>query len=137
MSDLERDEANRYVNDQEPWRLIKDDTARAATVLYTLLRVIDNLKTLFSPVLPFSSQRLHELLGNKGSLAGELRFDEVREDEGRVHRVLTGDYKGRVGSWSPFGLPAGKKLKAPKPLFKKLDDSIVEEELARLEATLG
>ncbi len=131
------DEANRYINDQEPWRLVKEDSERAATVLFTLLRVIDSLKTLLSPVLPFSSQRLHEMLGNTGSLAGELRFDEVREDEGHVHRVLTGDYTGRVGSWSPSALPAGQKLNAPKPLFKKLDESIVAEELARLEATLG
>jgi methionyl-tRNA synthetase len=131
------DEANRYVTDQEPWRLLKEDQTRAATVMYTLLRAIDSLKILFSPVLPFSSQRLHELLGYSGSLSGELRFDEVEEDEGRKHRVLTGDYSARVGSWIASALPAGQKLQPPVPLFKKLDVKIVDEELARLEAGLG
>lgn len=131
------DEANRYVNDQEPWRLIKEDQGRAATVIYTLLRTIDNLKILFSPVLPFSSQRLHEMLGYAGSLSGELRFEEITEEEGQSHRVLTGDYAAGVGRWSPSELAAGQKLEPPKPLFKKLDDSIVEDELARLEAGLG
>ena len=51
--------------------------------------------------------------------------------------MLTGDYAGCVGVWQPSALPAGQKLEPPKPLFKKLDDSIVEEELARLEAGLG
>ncbi|MCZ6841902.1 MAG: methionine--tRNA ligase [SAR324 cluster bacterium] len=131
------DLANRYINDQEPWRLVKEDEGRAATVMYTLLRVIDSLKIIFAPVLPFSSQRLHELLGYTGSLTGELRFDEMVEEEGQAHRVLTGDYAGRVGAWKPSELPAGQMLAKPKPLFKKLDEEIVAQELARLEAATG
>jgi methionyl-tRNA synthetase len=131
------DLANRYINAQEPWRLVKEDEGRAATVMYTLLRVIDCLKTLFAPVLPFSSQRLHEMLGYEGMLSGTLHFEDVVEDEGASHRVLTGDYASRVGRWEPSGLPIGQALAKPKPLFRKLEDSIVEEELARLEAALG
>ena len=131
------DLANRYISEEEPWRLIKEDEGRAATVMYTLLRVLDCLKVIFAPVLPFSSQRLHEMLGYSGSLAGELRFDEVVEDEGHAHRVLTGDYSGRVGAWGPSALPVGQPLGKPQPLFKKLDDAMVEEELARLEAHPG
>ena len=131
------DLANRYINEQEPWRLVKEDRNRAATVMYTLLRVIDCLKLIFAPVLPFSSQRLHEMLGYEGLLSGAIRFDEVVEEKGRSHRVLTGNYVDRVGSWAPPSLPAGQALQQPKPLFKKLDDSIVKEELARLEAGLG
>ncbi len=131
------DLANRYVNDHEPWRLVKEDQARAATVLNTLLQTIDGLKMLFSPFLPFSCQRLHEMLGYEGSISGELRFDEVVEEGGRAHRVLTGDYAAAVGSWEPPTLPAGQTLSPPKPLFKKLDLSVVDEELARLEAEAG
>ena len=48
---------------EAPWATIKDDRERAGTVLYVTLRCIDNLKTLFTPFLPFTSQALHELLG--------------------------------------------------------------------------
>ncbi len=57
---------NQYVADQAPWSLVKTDRDRAATVLYVALRVVDSLKTLFTPFLPFSSQVLHELLGYEG-----------------------------------------------------------------------
>ncbi|MCZ6749718.1 MAG: methionine--tRNA ligase [SAR324 cluster bacterium] len=127
------DRANRYLNDQEPWRLVKEDRARAGTVLYTALRAIDSLKVILSPFLPFSAQALHEMLGYRGSLAGTLRFEEVAEGNGRTHRILTGDYRGHDGRWEPSALAAGQSLVNPAPLFKKLDASIVDEELARLE----
>jgi methionyl-tRNA synthetase len=128
---------NQYVSKQEPWKLVKEDKKRAATVLYTCLWAIDSLKTLFAPFLPFSSQRLHELLGYGGQLSGTIHFSEVTEqDHGqpRVHRVLTGDYSKREGRWEPSKLRPGQKLLPPQPLFKKLDESVVAEELARLES---
>jgi methionyl-tRNA synthetase len=125
---------NVYVNDQAPWSLLESDRERAATVLYVCLRCVDNLKTMFTPFMPFSSQTLHELLGHEGYLAGPLEFREV-EDEGDTHVVLTGDYSDWVGSWAPSELPAGQALRQPKPLFRKLDPEKVEaEELARMEA---
>jgi methionyl-tRNA synthetase len=131
--------ANQYVSKQEPWKLVKEDRARAATVLYTCLSVIDSLKVLFAPFLPFSSQRLHELLGYTGQLSGTLRFEEASEPDGsggtRAHRVLTGDYTRQEGRWQPSALPPGQRLQPPQPLFKKLEDSVVAEELARLEKT--
>ena len=54
---------NQYVDHQAPWAVIKEDRERAATILYVALRVVDSLKIIFTPVLPFSSQKLHELLG--------------------------------------------------------------------------
>jgi len=126
-------EANRYLNDEAPWALIEADRQRAATVLYVALRAVDSLKTLFTPFLPFSSQRLHELLGYEGFLAGPLEFREI-DEAGEPHVVLTGDYQSWVGSWEPSDLPPGRKLQPPEPLFKKLDPAqVVEEELARLE----
>jgi methionyl-tRNA synthetase len=128
--------ANGYVAAQEPWKLVKTDMARAATVLYTALHAIDSLKVLFAPFLPFSSQRLHEMLGYSGALSGTPHFAEVSED-GRTHRVLTGDYSKMVGKWQPSALPGGQKLGTPAPLFKKLEDKVVAEELARLEESVG
>ncbi|HEV2713239.1 MAG TPA: methionine--tRNA ligase [Gaiellaceae bacterium] len=126
-------EANRYVSDEAPWAVLDSDRTRAATILYVALRAVDSLKTLFTPFLPFSSQRLHELLGYDGLLAGPLEFREV-EDDGATHTVLTGEYESWVGSWQPSELPPGRKLREPQPLFKKLDaEKVVQEELARLE----
>jgi len=126
-------QVNQYLSEQEPWKAIKSDRERAGTVLYTALRCVDNLKTLMAPFLPFTSQKLHELLGYEGYLAGPLEFREYAEEDGSTHRVLTGDYASWVGRWEPSALPIGQKLQQPAPLFKKLDEAVVEQELARLE----
>src|SRR5215211_4216 len=123
---------NVYVNDQAPWALLESDRERAATVLYTCLRCVNDLKTMFTPFIPFSSQKLHELLGHDGDIAGPLEFREV-EDDGDTHVVLTGDYASWVGSWEPSELPPGQALREPVPLFRKLDPAKVEqEELERM-----
>lgn len=124
---------NNYLSDQEPWRVIKRDRERAATILYAALRCVDNLRIMFAPFLPFSSQRLHEMLGHTGYLAGPLEFRAYTEHDGSTHRVLTGDYAAWVGRWQPTDLAIGQALPKPAPLFKKLDESVVDEELARLE----
>jgi methionyl-tRNA synthetase len=123
---------NQYVDHQAPWAAIKEDRERAGTILCVALRVVDSLKVLFTPVLPFSSQKLHELLGYEGWLAGPLEFREIEEDDGEKHTILTGDYSSWVGRWEPSELPAGQKLREPEPLFRKLDPGIVDEELGRL-----
>ncbi len=98
---------NQYVADQAPWALVKNDRDRAATVLYVALRCVDSLKTLFAPFLPFTSQTVHELLGNDGWLAGPLEVSRYTEDDGSAHDVLTGDYTSWVGTWAPSELAAG------------------------------
>ncbi len=125
-------QANGYISEQEPWKVIKIDRERAATILYVGLRVVDNLKILFCPFLPFSSQRLHEMLGYEGSIAGSIFFKEVAEGEGATHQVLTCEPETWVGRWEPSQLPVGQELKEPAPLFRKLDPKVVDEELARL-----
>ncbi|MCK4863465.1 MAG: methionine--tRNA ligase [Dehalococcoidales bacterium] len=99
-------EANRYLDDKAPWKVIKEDRQAAATSLYVALSIISQLKTMFYPFLPFSSQKVHEYLG----------FDGRVEDCG----------------WQPQTLPPGQKLREPKPLFAKLDDSIIDEETRRI-----
>lgn len=99
-------EANRYLDDKSPWKVIKENRKVAATSLYVALQIIANLKTVLYPFLPFSSQKLHEYLGFTGSIQ---------------------DY-----GWNWQELPPGQKLLPPQPLFSKLDDSLVEEETEKL-----
>jgi methionyl-tRNA synthetase len=122
---------NQYISSEAPWALVKTDTARAGTVLYVSLRAVDSLKTMLTPFLPHTSQQVHELLGYDGTLAGPVEFREV-DDGGETHQILTGDYTGWVGSWEPSELQPGQPLREPKPLFRKLDESIVDEELKRM-----
>ncbi|MHB8059209.1 MAG: methionine--tRNA ligase [Gaiellaceae bacterium] len=125
--------ANQYVSEQAPWKLIESERERAATILYVALRCVDNLKLLFSPFLPFSSQVLNELLGYEDDISGKLEYVEHSED-GDSHLVLTGDYEKLRGRWQVSRLPVGQKLLEPKPLFRKLDpEAVVAEELKRME----
>jgi methionyl-tRNA synthetase len=123
--------ANQYISEQEPWKLVKSDKVRAATVIYTGLRVVDNLKTLLCPFLPHSSQRLHAMLGYEGLIAPQPHIEEAPAPDGLPRQVLTGSY-GDAGHWAPSRLPVGQKLRQPEPLFQKLDEAVAEQELARL-----
>jgi methionyl-tRNA synthetase len=128
---------NRYTNEQEPWALIESDRDRAGTVLYVSLRAVNSLKTMFMPFLPFSSQRLHEMLGYERPISGPIETRIVGEGDDE-HEVLTGEYETWEGSWAPSELRPGLPLPEPKPLFKKLDpDKVVAEELTRMETRAG
>jgi methionyl-tRNA synthetase len=61
------------------------------------------------------------------------RIDEVSEDGGPQYPVITGDY-ATAARWAPAPIRVGAALSVPKPLFVKLDPSVVDEELARLES---
>jgi methionyl-tRNA synthetase len=122
---------NRYLDTSAPWKSIKRDPQQAATSIYVALRAIDSLKMLFYPFLPKSSQALHEMLGYTGSIIGRQYIQEADEN-GITHKVLRYDNRKNVGEWAPSHLPAGQKLKTPKPLFVKLDDEIIEQERERL-----
>jgi methionyl-tRNA synthetase len=125
---------NQYVAEQAPWAKLETERERAGTILYVALRVVDSLKVLLAPFLPFSAQRLHELLGHDDVIAGELDFRTVDED-GAEHVVLTGDYESWSGRWQPSELAPGQALREPSPLYAKLDpDDVVAEELERMEA---
>jgi methionyl-tRNA synthetase len=125
---------NQYVAEQAPWAKLEADPERARTILYVALRVVDSVKTLLAPFLPFSAQRLHELLGYDDVIAGELVFETIDED-GSTHVVLTGDYASWSGRWEASTLEPGQTLRAPVPLFAKLDpERVVSDELARMEA---
>ncbi len=118
---------NVYLGTEQPWHTIKADRERAGTVLYVALRCVDNLKTMLTPFLPFSSQRLHAMLGYEDVVAPQPEVREFAEDA-TSHTVITGDYEER-DRWRRSELPPGRKLPVPEPLFKRLDD-VSEEEAA-------
>jgi methionyl-tRNA synthetase len=124
-------EVNKYLDQAAPWFEIKSDRDAAAKTIYTALRAIDSLKVLLSPFLPFTSERLNIYLGYEKAIFGDQGL-ETRSDELGEHEVLRYYPENGHGRWEPSQLPPGQALVQPGPLFKKLDDSIVEEERARL-----
>src|SRR5581483_11330152 len=125
-------EANKYMSDQAPWKLRESDPERMRTIMHVVLQLVDDAKTLMTPFLPESSERVFQLLGGQGSWSGTPRIDEVDEDGGPSYPVITGDYRSPA-SWQPAPVRPGTPLAPPQPLFAKLDASVVDEELARLE----
>jgi methionyl-tRNA synthetase len=126
-------EANKYLSEQAPWKLKSDeDKPRQGTVLHVALQVISDANTLLTPFLPHSAQKVFELLGGEGVHAPMPRIEEVEDlDGGPGYPILTGDYTTGA-RWESVPIAAGTPLVAPKPVFRKLDPSVVEEELARL-----
>jgi len=121
---------NQYLDQNAPWTAIKTDREAASKTIYTALKAIDSLKVLFAPFLPFTCERLHGFFGYASPLFGEQYTETVKDSLGE-HTVLR--YKGVEGlQWKPSELKPGAKLNPPAPLFKKLEEKIVEEERERL-----
>jgi methionyl-tRNA synthetase len=127
-------EANKYLSDQAPWKL-KEDPARRDTVLHTALQAIKDCNTLLTPFLPHSAQKVHELLGGTGVWSAQPEIHEVTDlDDGSPYPIITGSYDDGQAGWGSTPLPpSGTPLAPPTPIFTKLDPSIVDEELGRLE----
>ena len=124
-------EVNKYLDAEAPWFAIKSDRSQAARIIYTALRATDSLKVLFASFVPFSSEALHAYFGYKGSLFG-LQSIETYAEATRTHQALTYQSADATGNWAPSQLPAGQALCKPAPLYRKLDESVVDEEMARL-----
>jgi methionyl-tRNA synthetase len=99
-------EANRYIEENAPWRLLGEDRDRCATVLNTAIGTISGLNLALSPYLPFTTQKLHGYLGNEGPI--------------------------QALGWRLQVPEPGTPLADTQPLFKKLDPAIIEEEESRL-----
>ncbi len=99
-------EANRYLDEKSPWKVIKQDRQAAATSLYTVICVLTALRTAMFPFLPESSAKLSAYLGFS---------DNVQQ------------YGWKLELPRP-----GQKLAEPKPLFTKYDESVAAEENQRL-----
>ena len=101
---------NKYLADTEPWKLAKTDMSRVATILNIALQITANLTIVFSPFLPFSSEKL-------------LRMLDVNE----------------AFSWDSLGsmelLPVGHQIATAELLFEKIEDSTIEAQIEKLQAT--
>ena len=126
-------EANKYLSDQAPWKL-KDDPARRDTVLHVALQLVDDAKALLTPFLPASSQQVDAMLGGAVPWSGQPELREVEDlDGGPGYPVLMGDYD-TAAVWASQPIRVGQPIAAPTHLFRKLDPSVADDELARLAA---
>ncbi len=98
---------NKYLADTEPWKLAKTDMDRTATVLHLALQIAANLAIAFEPFLPFSSEKLRNM----------LRLDAAFgwEDLGRIDMLAKDQQLGEVSL-----------------LFEKIEDSAIQAQLDRL-----
>ena len=96
---------NKYFNDSEPWKTIKSDNERSATTLNICLQAIYTLAELFYPVIPFSSEKLFNMLNSKA-----VNWDECGKEN----------------------LKDGHKLNKSKILFEKIEDEVIEKQVNQL-----
>ena len=136
---------NKYLTDTEPWKVAKTDMDRTASILNVSLQICASLAIAFEPFLPFSSEKLRSIL-NVGIVAGT---DHRAGEEGAVSENIytaaegaalhTGvAFDGISLSWEDLGnaslLPAGHQLNPATLLFGKIEDEVVDAQIARLEA---
>ena len=100
---------NKYLAENEPWKLIKTDTARVETIMHIALQITANLSMLLEPFLPATADKLRTFLG----------LDLVKWDEA-----------GRTDI-----LKAGDVTQKPEILFPQIEESLVEAEVAHLKAS--
>ena len=98
---------NRYITECEPWKVWKTDPERVKTILFVCLQLTANLAIAFEPFLPFSSKRLREMLN-----------------------LPTFEWE-QLGSMDI--LKAGHQLSEPALLFEKIEDSVIDAQLQKLE----
>lgn len=103
--------ANKYFNDSEPWKTIRSDRTQCATTLNVCLQVVRSLALLFSPVVPFSSDRIWSMIGIATPMSQE-RWAEAGEPR----------------------LPPGHRLRKPEIIFRKIEDVAIENELRKMKS---
>ena len=136
---------NKYISDMEPWKVAKTDMDRTASILYTCLQVCADLAIAFEPFTPFSAEKLRRILrvgidAGTDHRAGEGVPTEnfYKPGEGKALHTNVIPAEGIVLDWSMLGtpelLPAGHALGESVLLFQKIEDSVVDAQIARLEA---
>ncbi|WP_340075901.1 methionine--tRNA ligase [Leptobacterium sp. I13] len=105
---------NKYLADEEPWKLIKTDEGRVKTIMYVALQIATALAVLSEPFLPFTSQKLKKILRLTPSEV-EMPWEKITSKE-----TL---------------LPSGHQIGKPELLFEKIEDTEIQKQLDKLEAT--
>ena len=104
---------NKYLADEEPWKVIKEDEERVQTIMYIALQIASALAVLSEPFLPFTSDKLNSIL-NVSSSTVENTWDGITEG-----REL---------------LPANHIIGKAELLFNKIEDKEIQAQLDKLEA---
>ena len=106
---------NQYLNDKEPWNLMKIDKEKAATVFYVAAQVVKAITVVSAPFIPNSAEQLWQTLNLQGSVS-KSNWNEALKP-----------------------LEAGHKIAKPKPLFHKIeaDEAELDEQLAQVRAKLA
>ncbi|WP_417619243.1 methionine--tRNA ligase [Oceanihabitans sediminis] len=105
---------NKYLADEEPWKVIKEDEARTKTIMYVALQIASALATLSEPFLPFTSNKLKGILSLSNS-----------EKENLWNDIATNDVL----------VPAGHQIGKAELLFSKIEDETIQKQLDKLEAS--
>jgi len=131
-------EVNKYVTDQAPFKLKSEqERERLATILHTTAQAVWDCNTLLAPFLPHSSNAVHAAFGGSGAFMPMPQVREVADlDDGHPYPIITGDYS-TTPPWGTTPVPVGAPVAKPTPIFQKLDESVVEDELARLRGAGG
>ena len=137
-------EANKYIADTEPFKLKGEEGGpawqRLATILHTLAQAVADLNLMLSPFLPHAANDVDRAMGGRGAIAPMPELREARELDPRVlpeafagrssYPIITGDYT-TAPAWGRHEVVIGTPVAKPAPVFVKLDEAIVDEELAR------
>jgi len=105
---------NKYLADEEPWKQIKTDPERVKTIMNIALQIATGLSVLCEPFLPFTSTKLKGIL-NVSSSAVENTWDDVTSDNELI--------------------PSGHQINKAELLFAKIEDTEVQKQIEKLEAT--
>ncbi len=107
---------NKYLADEEPWKVIKQDEERVKTIMFVALQIASALAVLSEPFLPFTAAKLKKILNiSQSSTEGSLEWKDISEKE-----VL---------------LPAEHQINQAELLFSKVEDETIQAQLDKLEAT--
>lgn len=115
---------NKYLADEEPWKLIKTDEERTKTVMFVALQIATGLAILSEPFLPFTSNKLKNIL-NIGTGSHPEPVEGSADTSLEWNEISTADTL----------LPSGHQINKSELLFRKVEDKEIEAQLAKLEAT--
>jgi len=135
---------NKYISDMEPWKVAKTDMDRTASILYTCLQICGHLALAFEPFTPFSAEKLRRILkvgvdAGFDHRAGEGAPTEnfYREGECAALHTLPSSEE-IVLRWDQIGdsdvLPTGHGLGEAVLLFQKIEDAVIDAQIAKLQA---
>lgn len=114
---------NKYLADEEPWKVIKEDEERVKTIMFVALQISTALAVLSEPFLPFTSIKLKNILNVTLSTSPALGTSSV---EGQTWQDI---------STKKNLLPHNHQISAAEFLFRKIEDSEIQAQLDKLEAT--